>query len=181
MTITNPIQPITARKTSFRRYGSANQSFLSSRAADGYDLGQNARLENVNATRSELTNIHHATALFFENAPKELLKLPESPLNKSGRCSRGDPTDVLVLMDEAAFPGCVLKCQLIGVIEGEQGDGKEKERNDRVIAVELEKHSWADVKHVDAGEEISERTAAVLRNLHQLYGKERERSRNKGR
>jgi inorganic pyrophosphatase len=61
----------------------------------------------------------------------------------------GDPTDVLVLMDEPAFPGCVLKCRLIGVIEGEQGNGKKTERNDRIIAVELENHSWADVKHVD--------------------------------
>src|SRR5882762_4480106 len=32
----------------------------------------------------------------------------------------GDPIDVLVLMDEPAFPGCVLKCRTIGVIEGEQ-------------------------------------------------------------
>ena len=38
----------------------------------------------------------------------------------------GDPVDVLVLMDEPAFPGCVLECRLTGVIEGEQGDGKEK-------------------------------------------------------
>jgi inorganic pyrophosphatase len=28
---------------------------------------------------------------------------------------------VLVLMDEPAFPGCLLTCRLIGVIEGEQG------------------------------------------------------------
>jgi inorganic pyrophosphatase len=33
----------------------------------------------------------------------------------------GDPVDVLVLMDEPAFPGCLLKCRVIGVIEGEQG------------------------------------------------------------
>jgi inorganic pyrophosphatase len=33
----------------------------------------------------------------------------------------GDPVDVLVLMDEPAFPGCLLTCRLIGVIEGEQG------------------------------------------------------------
>jgi len=32
----------------------------------------------------------------------------------------GDPVDVLVLMDEPAFPGCLVKCRLIGVIEGEQ-------------------------------------------------------------
>jgi len=40
----------------------------------------------------------------------------------------GDPVDVLVLMDEPAFPGCVLTCRPIGVIEGEQGDKKDKER-----------------------------------------------------
>ena len=33
----------------------------------------------------------------------------------------GDPVDVLVLMDEPAFPGCLLRCRLIGIIErGEQ-------------------------------------------------------------
>jgi inorganic pyrophosphatase len=61
----------------------------------------------------------------------------------------GDPVDVLILTDEPAFAGCVLQCRLIGVIEGEQGDGKKKERNDRVMAVEVENHSWADIKHVD--------------------------------
>jgi inorganic pyrophosphatase len=38
----------------------------------------------------------------------------------------GDPLDVLVLMDEPAFPGCLLKCRIIGVIEGEQGDKTKK-------------------------------------------------------
>jgi inorganic pyrophosphatase len=46
----------------------------------------------------------------------------------------GDPLDVLVLMDEAAFPGCWIKCHLLGVIEAEQREGKKKERNDRLIA-----------------------------------------------
>src|SRR6266550_1898245 len=48
----------------------------------------------------------------------------------------GDPVDVLVLMDEPAFAGCVLKCRPIGVIQGEQGDKKKKFRNDRIIADE---------------------------------------------
>src|SRR5919201_4119167 len=39
----------------------------------------------------------------------------------STKADDGDPIDVLVLMDEPAFPGCVLKCRPIGVIEGEQG------------------------------------------------------------
>src|SRR6202046_3725707 len=50
----------------------------------------------------------------------------------------GDPTDVLVLMDEPAFAGCVLKCRLVGIIEGEQIEGKEKLRNDRIVAIEKE-------------------------------------------
>src|SRR3954464_9210388 len=48
----------------------------------------------------------------------------------------GDPLDVLVLMDEPAFPGCLVPSRLIGAIEAEQKErnGK-KERNDRLIAV----------------------------------------------
>jgi len=62
----------------------------------------------------------------------------------------GDPIDVLVLMDEPAFPGCVLKCRPIGVIEGEQSDKKKKAiRNDRVIAIQEDAHAWTDVKTID--------------------------------
>jgi inorganic pyrophosphatase len=61
----------------------------------------------------------------------------------------GDPVDVLVLMDEPAFPGCALSCRPIGVIEGEQGDKKGKIRNDRIVAVEQSAHSWADIKKID--------------------------------
>jgi inorganic pyrophosphatase len=38
----------------------------------------------------------------------------------------GDPIDILVMMDEPAFRGCVLTCRPIGVIEGKQHDKKER-------------------------------------------------------
>src|SRR6202158_4103631 len=67
----------------------------------------------------------------------------------------GDPVDVLVLMDEPAFSGCVLKCRPIGVIQGEQGVKKKTVRNDRIIAVEKDAHSWADIKSVgDLGKQF---------------------------
>jgi inorganic pyrophosphatase len=44
----------------------------------------------------------------------------------STKADDGDPIDVLVLMDEPAFPGCVLSCLRIGVIEGKQGDKQSK-------------------------------------------------------
>ena len=85
----------------------------------------------------------------------------------------GDPTDVLVLMDEPAFPGCLLRCRLIGVIEGEQGKKKQRERNDRVVAVEQENHSYAHVKHVkDFGKEFVEELEEFFVNYHRLSGKE---------
>lgn len=67
----------------------------------------------------------------------------------STKADDGDPVDVLVLMDEPAFPGCVLTCRTIGVIEGEQGDKKDKERNDRIVAIERDAHSWADIKTIN--------------------------------
>jgi inorganic pyrophosphatase len=85
----------------------------------------------------------------------------------------GDPVDVLVLMDEPAFPGVVLKCRLIGIIEGEQGNNKEKERNDRVVAVEKENHSWADIKHIDdLGKQFLHELEEFFVNYHELSGKQ---------
>jgi inorganic pyrophosphatase len=47
----------------------------------------------------------------------------------------GDPLDVIVIMDDPAFPGCVIPSRVIGVIKAEQTDkGKKPERNDRIIA-----------------------------------------------
>jgi inorganic pyrophosphatase len=85
----------------------------------------------------------------------------------------GDPTDVLVLMDEPAFPGCLLKCRLIGVIQGEQGSGKKTERNDRVVAVENDNHAWTDIKHIDdLGKRFLKELEKFFVNYHKLQGKE---------
>src|SRR5438105_4951349 len=85
----------------------------------------------------------------------------------------GDPVDILVLMDEPAFAGCVLKCRLIGIIEGEQGDKKDKERNDRIVAVERDAHSWADIKTInDLGKEFCRELEEFFVNYHKLSGKE---------
>jgi inorganic pyrophosphatase len=58
------------------------------------------------------------------------------------RAEDGDPVDVLVLMDEPAFAGCLLQCR---IIEGEQGKKKERERNARIAAIEVGNHSFADI------------------------------------
>ncbi len=61
-----------------------------------------------------------------------------------------DPLDVLLLMDEAAFTGCLIKAKLVGVIEAEQTERNGKvERNDRLIAVAADSHAYSDVKSIN--------------------------------
>lgn len=62
----------------------------------------------------------------------------------------GDPLDVLVLMDEPAFVGCLIPSRLIGVIEAEQTekDGK-PERNDRLIAVAANSRVHQSIKSIN--------------------------------
>lgn len=91
----------------------------------------------------------------------------------STRAEDGDPTDVLVLMDEPAFPGCLLKCRTIGVIEGEQGKKNKVERNDRIVAVEQMNHSYAHVQHVDdLGKKFVKELEEFFVHYHELTGKQ---------
>jgi inorganic pyrophosphatase len=84
----------------------------------------------------------------------------------------GDPVDVLVLMDEPAFPGCVVKCRLVGVIEGEEEDKKESVRNDRIVAVDVANHQWAHIEHLDdLGKQFVRELEEFFVNYHDLTGK----------
>ena len=53
----------------------------------------------------------------------------------STRAEDGDPLDVLIIHDAATYPGLVLKCKPIGVLEVVQISKGKKERNDRVFVV----------------------------------------------
>jgi inorganic pyrophosphatase len=62
------------------------------------------------------------------------------------RASDGDPTDVLVVMDEPTFVGCVVPSRLLGVIEAEQTEDGKTVRNDRLIAVAANSRDYSDVQ-----------------------------------
>ena len=53
----------------------------------------------------------------------------------STRAEDGDPLDVLIIHDAATYPGLVLKCKPVGVLEVVQTSTGKKERNDRVFVV----------------------------------------------
>jgi inorganic pyrophosphatase len=53
----------------------------------------------------------------------------------STKAEDGDPLDVLIIHDAATYPGLVLKCKPIGVLQLVQISKGKKERNDRVFVV----------------------------------------------
>ena len=53
----------------------------------------------------------------------------------STQAEDGDPLDVLIIHDAATYPGLVLRCTPVGVLEVEQSSKGKQERNDRVFAV----------------------------------------------
>jgi inorganic pyrophosphatase len=85
----------------------------------------------------------------------------------------GDPIDVLLLMDEPAFPGCAVPARLIGVIEGEQVDGKKRIRNDRLVAIAEANHTYLYVKKIkDLPKQFLRELEDFFVNYHRLEGKE---------
>jgi len=88
------------------------------------------------------------------------------------RADDGDPIDVLLLMDEPAFPGISVRARLIGVIEGEQIEtGKRRKRNDRLLAVAAASHLYARVRGFrDLPHTWMRELESFFVNYHKLQG-----------
>ena len=83
----------------------------------------------------------------------------------------GDPVDVLLLMDESAFAGCVIESRLIGVIEGQQEQNGNTERNDRLVAVAMENHRYSDLKDIaGVNQTLVKELGQFFVNYHQQQG-----------
>jgi inorganic pyrophosphatase len=81
----------------------------------------------------------------------------------------GDPLDVIVLMDEPAHVGCILKTRLIGVIKLVQNEKGKKTQNDRLVGVSVKSFEYEGVT------KITELTQPVLKQITDflaLYNKD---------
>ena len=78
----------------------------------------------------------------------------------------GDPLDVLVLMDEPAFAGCLLTTRLIGVIEAEQTEHGETTRNDRLIGVA---ENSRDHRHIERLDDLNPNLLAEIEHFFVSY------------
>jgi inorganic pyrophosphatase len=66
----------------------------------------------------------------------------------STKADDGDPLDIMVVHDAATFPGLVLTCRIIGILQIEQKSKGKVERNDRLFAVPRRSHSERGLRDV---------------------------------
>ena len=84
-----------------------------------------------------------------------------------------DPLDVLILMDEPAFPGCLIPARLIGVIEAEQTEEGETMRNDRLIAVATDSRTHSDIRSLhDLNESLVKEIEHFFISYNEAKGKQ---------
>ena len=78
----------------------------------------------------------------------------------------GDALDVLVLMDEPAFTGCLVLSRPLGVIEAKQTEEGKTMRNDRLIAVAVNSRTHA---HLQALAEIESKLLDEIEHFFISY------------
>ena len=83
----------------------------------------------------------------------------------------GDPIDILVLMDQPVFTGCLVKARLVGVIEGKQTEKGKSERNDRLLAVAESSHTHSNINSLkDLNKDLLKELENFLVNYHSNDG-----------
>src|ERR1051325_284885 len=83
----------------------------------------------------------------------------------------GDPIDVLVLTDDALFPGCRVDCRLVGVIKAEQKEKGKSNRNDRLVAVAVPSLVYSNIATIG---EIPEPVLKQIKEFFVNYQKVRD-------
>jgi len=88
----------------------------------------------------------------------------------------GDPLDVIVISEFNSFPGCLMKCRIIGGIKAEQSKEKGKKqkiRNDRFLAIPDCSNIFEKVKTMsDLPGDITTQLEQFFTDYNKMEGKE---------
>jgi len=87
----------------------------------------------------------------------------------------GDPLDVIVISEFNRFPGCIIKCRIIGGIKAEQSDEKDSRkmvRNDRFLAIPKFTNIFQDIKKMeDLPDQVTDQLEEFFVDYNKLQGK----------
>lgn len=86
----------------------------------------------------------------------------------------GDPLDIIMISESAGFPGCMMDCRIVGVIQAEQTElNGDTMRNDRFIGIPEVSHLFANVNTLDQlPTGIIDQLETFFKNYNQQAGKE---------
>jgi inorganic pyrophosphatase len=84
----------------------------------------------------------------------------------------GDPLDVLILMEEGSFAGCLVQVRLIGVLEAQQTQEGKAQRNDRLIGVAVASRVYETIRTLD---DLPVRRLTEIEHYFVSYNQERGR------
>src|SRR6201987_1929189 len=115
-----------------------------SRAKFAYD----PKLETFTLTKSLLTGLTY---------PHDWGFVP------STKADDGDPLEIMVIHDAATFPGLVVTCRVIGILQIEQKSKGKAERNDRLFAVPRRSNSE------EALEDVRDLTKPIQEELEKFF------------
>jgi inorganic pyrophosphatase len=153
---------------------------LSTFVAKSHDL--NVVVESPRGSRTKVA-LDHRSGLFKLKAmlpagfsfPFDFGSIPRTLADD------GDPLDVLVLMEEPTFPGCLVEARLIGVIEARQTEDGETLRNDRLLAVARASRTHGEIEDLgDLAPELLEQIETFFTTFSELRGKSFERIARRG-
>ena len=91
------------------------------------------------------------------------------------RAEDGDPLDAIIVWDGVTYPGIVVACRPIGVLEVEQNGKRsgERERNDRIAVLPVDALRWDSIDEVaDLGDRFQEELAHFFAASVAFEGKE---------
>lgn len=73
-----------------------------------------------------------------------------------------DPLDIIVLMEEKTFPGCIIEARPVGLLMMEDGG----EKDDKILAVPATDHRFDHIKNI---EDVPEHTKTEVRHFFATY------------
>jgi len=83
----------------------------------------------------------------------------------------GDPMDIMVLMEQPTFPGCVIESRPVGMMKMIDGG----ENDDKILAVPVDDPKFADINDInDLPNHLLEEIAHFFKEYKTLEGKETE-------
>ena len=84
----------------------------------------------------------------------------------------GDPLDVIILMEQPAFAGCLVQVRLVGVLEAKQTQEGKTQRNDRLIGVAVASRLYERTRTL---KDLPDRRLTEIEHYFVSYNKERGR------